>query len=154
MQFPSTEGSYPLRPLCFAVVCLMLLVACTPIEPSTSARWEVQPSLYSGRENPQRLLTVEEDEQFEGMVAGLPAGAVIERGGLGYQGFIVRRVGQGEANGIMGVFVYDGIVEVTHHDGIYYLADPERALERWLFESIKGILSESEREGIEAALQG
>jgi hypothetical protein len=143
---------YPTRFILLLLLSPLFLIACTPT-PSVSP-WEVSPNLYSGIENPQRQLSVEEAEQLETMLADLPAGTVSERGGLGYQGFMVRRQGQVAADGITTIIVYDGIVEVIQQKGAYYLGDPDRTLERWLFDRTKGILSEREIQGIEADLNG
>lgn len=157
MSFDSKPRTQPffrrVACLCLGLVGWALFVACTPPGTAPTPLWEVQPGLYSGRENPHRVLTVEEAQQFEAMLAELPAGVVSERGGLGYQGFIIRRVGAAGTNGITGVIVYDGIAQVNHTSGVYYLGDPDRALEGWLFDRSKGILSESEIQLIEADLQ-
>jgi hypothetical protein len=113
--------------------------------PVSTGSWQVVALLYSGRENPHGQLSPQEAGAFEAMVAELPAGTVSERGGLGYQGFMVRRQGTVGTNGIRELIVYDGIVEVFHTNGIYYLADPERTLERWLLVSAGEWLPDEER---------
>jgi uncharacterized protein YecE (DUF72 family) len=72
---------------------------------------------------------------------------------LGYQGFMVRRQGAIGANGIQELIVYDGIVEVVHTNGTYYLGDPERTLEQWLLASAAGWLPDEERLLIENELE-
>jgi len=129
---------------------VFFLLACN--SPVASSRWEVHANLYSGRENPQRQLSSEEAEQFEAMLAELPVGTVSQRGELGYQGFMVQREGQTNASGIIRVIVYDGIVEVTEAGGSYYLGDPDRALEQWLFDVSRGILADAEQQLIEEDL--
>lgn len=131
---------------------LLLLIACVPAE--SASGWEVSVLLYSGQANPQRHLSAEEGAQLEVMVAALPAGVVSERGGLGYQGMMVRRVGTVAGDGITGFIVYDGIVEVERGGGKVYFGDPERTLERWLFDATQGLLDDRERQLIQAELDG
>ncbi len=135
-------------------ITITLLSGCVseplPVSPGS---WQVEALLYSGRANPHGQLSPQAAEELEARVAELPAGAVSERGGLGYQGFMVRRQGAIGANGIQELIVYDGIVEVVHTNGTYYLGDPERTLEQWLLASAAGWLPDEERLLIEKELE-
>lgn len=147
---PSRRAFYTLFYLWAGVLVVGLLTGCSATPATGSV--EVMALLYSGKANPQGVLSPPETEVLETMLSELPAGAVIERGGLGYEGFMVQWESPG-ATGIRRIIVYDGIVEVAQTSGTYYLADPHRTLEQWLLDAAGMWLSEGERDLIREDLE-
>lgn len=146
-------------PLVWAIVSMVFLMACSPtFMPQASSddhQWTIVVNLYSGRVNPQGLLTVEQSLTFEDSIGALETGPSMETGGLGYTGFTLYP-DNASAQDIDSITVYNGTVTVVRSDQTHYLADPDRALEGWLFESTLGSewLSNSERQIIQQDLFG
>ena len=94
--------------------------------------------LYSGRPNPTWDLTPDEVTQLQAQLDRLTEISEGEvRQDLGYRGIIVTAT-QGGSSALSKVVVSNRIVIVEQGGRTRKLADNDRALERWLFQTSKG----------------
>ena len=132
---------------------ILLLLACStpPMSQDTSgaSQWRIEANLYSGKPNPYGYLSNEQGQTFLDMVQNLAGGAPMEMGGLGYSGFTLHP-SPSTLTDIQSITIYHGTVEVTRANQTVYMADPDRTLERWLFETVETSdwLSGSEKQTI------
>jgi hypothetical protein len=95
----------------------------------------VQIDMFSGRPNPSWEITAQEAEQVKAMVRQLPerqAAARPEQ--LGYRGLILHGDGVRDL-GSTRILIGGGIVIVEGFQGVRYLSDPDRGLERQIFQT-------------------
>jgi hypothetical protein len=99
------------------------------------AGMDVEVDLYSGRPNPHFHLDSATAGELMRRLAGLPPlpGPAATREGLGYRGLCITPDVTGP---VAEIVVSGGVVVVRDRDGsTRFLADPGRALERWLVEA-------------------
>lgn len=116
---------------------LITLLGCvTP--PSAEEEMQVELDVFSGRPNPQWALTSQEVDQFIKLLQALPQhqGEASTPEGLGYRGLIVTQPGE-TIDGYSQISIANSIVTVEHNGELEQLADKDRALEQWLFQTGK-----------------
>jgi len=93
---------------------------------------QIELDAFSGRPNPRWTLNEAQGAEFLARLRALqPAAANSPGDGLGYRGLIVRPDGAE-------IRLYRGTVTVQQSDRIETFSDPDRGLERWLFDSARG----------------
>lgn len=99
---------------------------------------QVELDVFSGRPNPQWALTSQEADQFIKLLQALPQhqGEASTPEGLGYRGLIVTQPGE-TIDGYSQISIANSIVTVEHNGELEQLADKDRALEQWLFQTGK-----------------
>lgn len=105
---------------------------------------EVELDAFSGRPNPRWCLLPYQAREFTNKLQMLPRQhkrAASAEQGLGYRGFIVTGASD-ELGNYDVVVVSSGAVHARSGTVSHYLEDQDRALERWLLETIRGRLDE------------
>lgn len=105
---------------------------------------EVELDAFSGRPNPRWRLLPDQAREFTNKLQRLPRQhkrAASAEQGLGYRGFIVTGASD-ELGNYDEVVVSSGAVHARSGPVSHYLEDQERALERWLLETMRGRLDE------------
>ena len=93
---------------------------------------QIELDAFSGRPNPRWTLNEAQGAEFLARLRALQSAAANSPGdGLGYRGLIVRPDGAE-------IRLYRGTVTVQQSDRIETFSDPDRGLERWLFDSARG----------------
>lgn len=118
----------------------------------------VSADLYSGRENPNWVLTSGDADKLVAKLSTLKLVPSEEMPNpLGYRGFVIE-MQDGEQGGregrIVKLRVFGGVVERTSPTGeVAFFEDKNRACEAWLFESAVPHISQDEINLIRRALQ-
>jgi hypothetical protein len=102
---------------------------------------EVEVDLYSGRPNPRLRLAPAAAAELMRRVAALSplSGPARISEGLGYRGFRIEP--DNDDPSVAESVISNGVVVVRDRSGAErFLADPERALERWLAETVRPTL--------------
>ncbi len=127
-----------------------------PFEPSVNARktlhdtaqfvvMDVELDIFSGRPNPTWRLTEGESAAFLEKLTGLnPTDEGKIRDGLGYRGLVVTSPGETVA-GFESIVCSGGLVLGRRREASQRFVDENRNLERWLFRTGKGHVSEELR---------
>lgn len=116
-----------------------------------SARTEVELDIFSGRPNPNWVLTIAEAESLGRRLAALPRTSACELSArLGYRGLVVKA---GHGAGTQLIRVQSGRVQVAEGDTTIHARDEGRELERWLIETGRPQLTEDVIEIVERELR-
>ena len=111
---------------------------------------QVEIDVYSGRPNPVWELDAVQSAELAAKLQALPAaGAGALPDGLGYRGLRLRPQTSGTAVPAAAglIEIGAGRVHMTRADGTTrQLADPGRALERWLIDTARGRIDEALRQ--------
>ena len=92
--------------------------------------YEVELDIFSGMPNPTWRLSETESDAFERTLGALLRVRAREMpGNLGYRGFLVRSIGD---TSVRLIEIGRGVVRIMEGANAVYLADQNRALERWL----------------------
>lgn len=94
----------------------------------------VELDIYSGRPNPQWMLTVPETEYLLNALSTAAPRATNRAFAmpLGYRGFLIS---MRRNSGTQILRIANGVIEMTGHNGTAQFDDNNRTLERWLLES-------------------
>jgi hypothetical protein len=104
--------------------------------------------IYSGRPDPEWMLTTEQARGLSAILAALATGeATPPVGGLGYHGFTIRLPGST-------LVAYQGVVAETGSGPRAVRLDPTRSVERFLLESGRPYLTSVEIGEVQRALAG
>jgi hypothetical protein len=141
MKWLQSWTSYPHKivnlalPLALPLVAVTLL-GCSGVATTGDKPMQVELDAFSGRPNPQWVLTPQEASSLVTLLQKLPKSQVQSsiNQGLGYRGIIVRDNDQG-VGGYDEIAISNGVVIAKRGNKSEQFTDKDRALEQWLLQT-------------------
>ncbi|MEB3180333.1 MAG: hypothetical protein VKL59_15050 [Nostocaceae cyanobacterium] len=143
MKWLHSGTSFPHRivnlalPLALPFIAVTLL-GCSGVATTGDKPMQVELDAFSGRTNPQWVLTSQEASEFLNLLQKLPKNQTQSpiNQGLGYRGLIVRDNDQG-IGGYDEIVIANGVVITKRGNKTEQFTDKNRGLEQWLLQTGK-----------------